>query len=203
MLSKKFKPLSKGSLMLTSPRPALNSLSRCRFLDLGQKIILSSAFVCHCHMLWRPAFMNHKVLLVSRRFFGDALDGLKRNPEKPETSQGLVIFLQDQEKFVTIKWLSYFFKCHQVSYQSGLFLPPHFIVDRAKNRCCDKSSDAKLILCDDFNYSSTAFSGLHWETQIMTLGKWQDDQKVTQQWTALTFFQTTWLELDLYSCEIK
>ena len=151
MLSKKFKPISEGSLMLTSPRPALNSLSRCKFLDLGQKIILSSAFVCHCHMLGRPAFIKHKVLLVSRGFFGDVLDGPKWNPEEPQTSQGLIIFLQDQEKFVTMKWLSYFLKCDQVSYQSGLFLPNHFIVERAKSRWCDKSSDLKFILCDDFN----------------------------------------------------
>ena len=118
-------------------------------------------------------------------------------------SQGLILFLQDQEKFVSMKWLSYFLKCDQVSYQSGLLLPPNFIIERAKSRRCDKSLDLKFILCDDFDKISTAFSGLHWETQIMTLGKWQNDQKVTQQWTALAFFQTTWLELDLYSCEIK
>ena len=77
MLSKKFKPISEGSLMLTSPRPPLNSLSRCKFLDLGQKIILSSVFVCHCHMLGRPAFIKHKDLVVSRWFFGDVLGGPK------------------------------------------------------------------------------------------------------------------------------
>ena len=175
--------------MLTSPRPALNSLSRCKFLDLGQKIILSSAYVCHCHMLGRPAFIKHKVLLVSRGFFGDVLDGPKWNPEEPQTSEGLIIFLQDQKKFVTMKWVSYFLRCHQVSYQSGLFLPPHFIVERAKSRCCDKSSDLKFILCDDFNKISTAFSGLHWETQIMTLGKWQVIKKWQSNGQPWPFFE--------------
>ena len=88
MLSKKLKPMSEGSLMLTSPRPALNSLSRCKFLDLGQKIILSSAFVCHCHMVGRPAFIKHKVLLVSRGFFRDLLDEPKWIPRLDIISTG-------------------------------------------------------------------------------------------------------------------
>ena len=203
MLSKKFKPMSEGSLMLTSPRPALNSLSRCKFLDLGQKIILSSAYVCHCHMLGRPAFIKHKVLLVSRGFFGDVLDGPKWNPEEPQTSQGLIIFLQDQEKFVTMKWLSYFLRCHQVSSQSGLFLPPHIIVERAKKPLLWQKLRLKVHIMWWFQLNINCIQRPALRNSNYDIRKVTSDQKVTEQWTALAFFRTTWLELDLYSCEIK